>query len=96
MFNYDGVRSSQYTAPRQILANVEFQYSVGCVVAQAVGTNVTANGITRKIAKAGTPITISLANLQTPVTHGNSGNNAGNGGSEDNDNVHSTQSPQGN
>ena len=76
MFNYDGVRSSQYTAPRQILANVEFQYSVGCVVAQAVGTNVTANGVTRKIAKAGTPITISLANLQTPVTHGNSGNNA--------------------
>ena len=57
MFNYDGVKSATYTAPRQILANVEFQYSVGCIVAQSVGTNVTANGVTRKIAKAGTPIT---------------------------------------
>lgn len=68
MFNRDTVRKSTYGAPVQILANVEFQYSVGCIVPQSIGVNVTANGVTRKIAKAGTPINIDLDNINTAVT----------------------------
>ena len=68
MFNRDTVRKSTYGAPVQILANVEFQYSVGCIVPQAIGVNVTANGVTRKIAKAGTPININLDNINAAVT----------------------------
>lgn len=64
MLNRDGITRTNYGAPKQILANVDLQASVGCIVAQAVGTNV---GI-KKIAKAGTPITIDMANLQTPAT----------------------------
>ena len=69
MFNYDGVRSSQYTAPIQILANVEFQYSVGCRVPQSLGVDVTANGVTRKIAKAGTPIVINFGKPKQILTN---------------------------
>jgi len=68
MFNRDTVRKSTYGAPVQILANVEFQYSVGCIVPQSIGVNVTANGVTRKIAKAGTPININLDNINAAVT----------------------------
>jgi len=68
MFNRDTVRKSTYGAPVQILANVEFQYSVGCIVPQSIGVNVTANGVTRKIAKAGTPININLNNINAAVT----------------------------
>lgn len=68
MFNRDTVRKSTYGAPVQILANVEFQYSVGCIVPQSIGVNVTANGVTRKIAKAGTPINIDLDDINTAVT----------------------------
>lgn len=64
MLNRDGITKSTYGAPTQILANVELQSSVGCIVSQALGTDV--NG--RKIAKAGTPIHIDTLNLQTPVT----------------------------
>lgn len=64
MFNRDGVKTTNYGAPVQILANVEHQYSVGCRVPQSLGTDVTGVG---KIAKAGTPIHIDLSNLQTPV-----------------------------
>jgi hypothetical protein len=49
------------TAPKQILANVELQSSVGCIVPQALGV---ASG-SKKIAKAGTPINIDLMNLGT-------------------------------
>ena len=68
MFNRDKVTKYTYGAPVQILANVEFQYSVGCVVPQSIGVNVTANGVTRKIAKAGTPININLDNINAAVT----------------------------
>lgn len=68
MFNRDKVTKYTYGAPVQILANVEFQYSVGCVVPQSIGVNVTANGVTRKIAKAGTPININLDSINTAVT----------------------------
>lgn len=72
MLNRDGISNSTYGAPKQILANVDLQSSVGCIVAQAVGTNVGA----KKIAKAGTPIKIDMGNLQTPATAETEGNNA--------------------
>ena len=50
MLNRDGVTRNTYAAPIQILANVEHQYSVGCIVPQSIGVNVTANGKTYKIA----------------------------------------------
>lgn len=65
MLNKDGVKTTNYGAPVQILANVEHQYSVGCRVPQTLGTDVTGVG---KIAKAGTPVHIDFSNLQTPVT----------------------------
>lgn len=68
MFNRDKVTKYTYGAPVQILANVEFQYSVGCIVPQSIGVNVTSNGVTRKIAKAGTPININLNSINTAVT----------------------------
>ena len=68
MFNRDKVTKYTYGAPVQILANVEFQYSVGCIVPQSIGVNVTSNGVTRKIAKAGTPINIDLDHINTAVT----------------------------
>lgn len=61
MLNNDGVKKATYGAPKQILANVEFQYSVGCRVPKTMGVSV--NG--RTIVKAGTPIKIDLGNLQT-------------------------------
>lgn len=67
MLNRDGVRKYAYNSRKQILANVEFQESVGCIVPQTLGVEVTANGITRKIAKAGTPINIDLEDINTAV-----------------------------
>lgn len=61
MLNRSGVSKNTYTAPKQILANVELQSSVGCIVPQSLGVTVG----TQKIAKAGTPIKIDLTNLQT-------------------------------
>lgn len=72
MLNRDGISKSTYGAPKQILANVDLQSSVGCIVAQAVGTTVGA----KNIAKAGTPIKIDMGNLQTPATAEAEGNNA--------------------
>lgn len=67
MLNRDGVRKYSYNNVRQILANVEFQESVGCIVPQSLGVEVTGNGKTLKIAKAGTPVVIDLQNITTPV-----------------------------
>ena len=61
MLNKSGITKTTLTAPKQILANVELQASVGCIVPAALGVAVG----TRKIAKAGTPINIDLLNLQT-------------------------------
>lgn len=63
MLNRDGIRKTTLGAPRQILANVEFQYSVGCVVPKSLGTAVG----DRTIAKAGTPVNIDLTNTLTAV-----------------------------
>lgn len=59
MLNRSGVSKTTLTAPKQILANVELQSSVGCIVPQEVGVEVAG----KKIAKAGTPININLMNL---------------------------------
>ena len=61
MLNHSGISKTTLTATKQILANVELQSSVGCIVPQALGVAVG----TKKIAKAGTPINIDLMNLQT-------------------------------
>lgn len=61
MLNRSGVAKATYAASKQILANVDLQSSVGCIVPQSLGVTVG----TKKIAKAGTPIKIDLMNLQT-------------------------------
>jgi hypothetical protein len=63
MLNRSGVAKATYAATKQILANVENQVSVGCIVPQSLGVTVG----TKKIAKAGTPIKVDLMNLQTPA-----------------------------
>lgn len=64
MLNNTGIKGPYtYDKPVQILMNVEHQLSVGCIVPQALGVNVTSNGRTFKIAKAGTPISIDFSNL---------------------------------
>lgn len=64
MLNRSGISKTTMIAPRQILANVELQSSVGCIVPQALGVEVGG----KKIAKAGTPIKVDLMNLQTAAT----------------------------
>ena len=63
MLNRSGVAKTTYAATKQILANVEHQVSVGCIVPQTLGVTVGS----KKIAKAGTPIKVDLINLQTPA-----------------------------
>lgn len=61
MLNRSGISTNTYGATKQILANVDLQSSVGCIVPQSLGVTVGS----KKIAKAGTPIQIDLLNLQT-------------------------------
>lgn len=63
MLNRDGVRKYSFNSRKQILANVEFQESIGCIVPQSMGVDVTGNGRTIKLAKAGTPIHVDLTNI---------------------------------
>ena len=64
MLNKSGINKTTLTAPKQILANVELQDSVGCIVPTTAGVTVGA----RKIVKAGTPIFVNFGNLQADVT----------------------------
>lgn len=61
MLNRSGVSIETAAATRQILANVELQSSVGCVVPASLGVAVG----TKKIAKAGTPVKVNLLDLQS-------------------------------
>lgn len=70
MLNRDGIRKSTFAATKQILANVDLQSSVGCIVAQALGVAVG----NRKIAKAGTPIVIDLMNTSSAVAAASAAN----------------------
>lgn len=65
MFNRSGVHKTSYGAPVQILANVELQSSVGCIVPQTLAGDAGANG--KKIVKAGTPVVVDLMDRQTAV-----------------------------
>jgi len=64
MLNNSGITKTTLTAPRQILANVDLQASVGCIVPTTLGVVVGA----KKIAKAGTPIFVNFGNLQADIT----------------------------
>lgn len=64
MLNRSGITKDTYGAPKQILANVELQASVGCIVPQSLGVTVG----TKKIAKAGTPINVNLEKLNAVAT----------------------------
>lgn len=70
MLNRSGVSKTTLTAPKQILANVDLQSAVGCIVPQSLGVAVGNN----KIAKAGTPIKVDLTNLATPAVKGDGAN----------------------
>lgn len=61
MLNKSGVKSATYTAPTQILADPNLQFSVGCVVPAAAGVVDSFSG--RKIANAGLPIVVDLGSL---------------------------------
>ena len=63
MLNRSGISKSTYVSTKQILANVELQSSVGCIVPQVLGVEVG----TKKIAKAGTPVKVDLMNRNTAV-----------------------------
>ena len=63
MRNKSGIKTQSLGVTTQILANVEMQASVGCVVLSTIGVNVGS----QKIVKAGTPISINLLNLKTPA-----------------------------
>lgn len=64
MLNRSGVAKSTFAATKQILANVDLQSSIGCIVPQSLGVTVGS----KKIAKAGTPIKADLMNTNTAVT----------------------------
>lgn len=66
MLNRSGVTTTNYGSTTQILANVDLQSSVGCIVPSTLVSSADANG--KKIAKAGTPININLESRQTPVS----------------------------
>jgi len=58
MLNRSGIENLTLGAPAQILANVEMQASIGCVVSQDLGTT---QDDGKKIAYAGTPISVNPA-----------------------------------
>ena len=60
MLNADGVRKTSYGKPIQILANVEHQMSVGCIVPKTMASIVDG----KSIVPAGTALNINLMNLQ--------------------------------
>lgn len=67
MLNRSGVKKETYAATKQILANVEHQVSVNCMVPATIGVTVG----NKKIVKAGTPIMINLMDLQTGAARAN-------------------------
>lgn len=66
MFNQNGITSSKMSAATQILADVEMQFSVGCVVTNALATVVGSN----RIVKAGTPVKINYTDSTVPAVDG--------------------------
>lgn len=52
MLNKSGITKTDYTTPKQILADPSLQFSVGCLVPADIGNT-----------KAGTPIYVDLSNI---------------------------------
>lgn len=73
MFNKTGISRVTAGAPTQILFNVFNQMSVSGLVAQALGVN---EG-SKKIVKAGTPVTGDLTDRTTAFTAAGAGNAVG-------------------
>lgn len=65
MFNQSGIMTTSGVSPVQILANSALQFSIGCIVDDAIVSTADADG--KKIAKAGTPLKVMLTNMQTPA-----------------------------
>lgn len=72
MLNKTGITKTSYNNPVQILANVQLQASVGCIVKKSSGVAVGS----RNIIKAGTPLKIDMSNLQTPAEKADDSTNA--------------------
>lgn len=72
MLNKTGITKTAYANATQILANVEHQVSVGCIVKKSGGVAVGS----RNIMKAGTPLKVDLTNLQTPAEKADDSTNA--------------------
>lgn len=64
MLNRSGIRKETAGAPVQILGATSPYYAIGIIVDDSAGTVVGS----RKIVKAGTPLVVDPANLQTPAT----------------------------
>lgn len=64
MFNKSGITKTNLMSVNQILANVDLQASVGCVVGDTGATKVG----NKKIIKAGTPLAGDLDKRTTPFT----------------------------
>ena len=64
MLNHSGIRKETAGAPVQILGSTSPYYAIGIIVDDSAGTTVGS----RKIVKAGTPLTVDFSNLQTPAT----------------------------
>ena len=69
MLNHTGIKKETYGSGTQILANTDLQYSVGIVVDDTCGVTVGS----KKIAKAGTPVTGSLDARTTAFTPASAG-----------------------
>ena len=64
MLNRSGIKKETAGAPVQILGATSPYYAIGIIVDDSAGTVVGS----RKIVKAGTPLVVDPANLQTPAT----------------------------
>lgn len=58
MLNKSGIVKADYATPKQILADPNLQFSIGCLVPTSVVDSTTT-------AKAGTPICVDLNNINT-------------------------------
>lgn len=73
MFNNPGIKKVTAGAPVQILFNVQNQMSVSAIVSAAAGVTVGS----KKIVKAGTPVTGDLTNRATAFTAAGESNAVG-------------------
>ena len=59
MLNKSGIIKADYATPKQILADPNLQFSIGCLVPASIVDSATT-------AKAGTPIRVDLNKINTP------------------------------